>query len=178
MTDASHLVDPGLRAALDAWNQGVTDKLAIPHSEADPLRAMVILLERRHVPDLPGGPPVMLHIYRPADATDSLPAIYHIHGGGYISGSAEQFAFLHRDLVQDLGCVLIAVDYRLAPEHVFPAALDDCYAGLAWIVAHAGEIGVDVHRLGGWARAPAAAWPPASRNACGIVASSPSPSSI
>jgi acetyl esterase/lipase len=77
-----------------------------------------------------------------------LPCVYWIHGGGYVAGSN-----LGDDLRFDrwcptLGCVGVSVEYRLAPEHPYPAPLDDCYAGLAWVVAHADELGVDASRVG------------------------------
>lgn len=89
---------------------------------------------------------VPLHIYRPANAEGGC--IYHIHGGGYVSGSAARMEPVHRWLADKLGCVIVSVDYRLAPEHPFPAGINDCYAGLAWTFAEAEALGVDTTRIG------------------------------
>ncbi|RZM00244.1 MAG: alpha/beta hydrolase, partial [Sphingomonas sp.] len=95
-----------------------------------------------------GAPDVALRIYRPRDARAPLGGIYHIHGGGYVGGSAKELEFIHRPLAGALGCVIVSVDYRLAPETMFPGAIEDCYAGLRWTVDHAGEFGIDATRLG------------------------------
>ncbi len=107
-----------------------------------------VTLERRTVPGPDGAPEIGLHIYRPEGATKPLPCIFHVHGGGYVGGSAKELEFLHRPLVRELGCVLVSVDYRLAPETAYPGAIEDCYAGLGWVFANAGEIGVDTASLG------------------------------
>src|SRR5262245_5494540 len=96
----------------------------------------------------PGGPDIKLHIYRPANAQPPLACIYHIHGGGYVLGAASDMEFQHRPLVADLGCALVSVDYRLAPETVFPGAIEDCYAGLAWVHENASSLGIDPARIG------------------------------
>lgn len=89
-----------------------------------------------------------LWLYRPNDAREPLPCIYHIHGGGYVCGRAAQFETYHRQLALDFHCAVAAIDYRLAPETRFPGNIEDCYAGLAWLHAHAGECGIDPTRLG------------------------------
>ncbi|HEV2569551.1 MAG TPA: alpha/beta hydrolase [Sphingomonas sp.] len=96
----------------------------------------------------PGGAAdVPLVIYTPPGA-GPFPCIYHMHGGGYVSGSAGILEFVHRPISEQLGCVIVSVDYRLAPETSFPGNIEDCYAGLAWTFNHAGELNVDVGRIG------------------------------
>ena len=83
----------------------------------------------------------------PPDAGPPRPCVYWIHGGGYISGSALTVDPRLSRWVEDLGCVAVAVEYRLAPEHPYPGPLEDCYAGLSWTITHAERLGVDPARI-------------------------------
>lgn len=94
------------------------------------------------------GHGIMLHIYRPADAVEPLPCIYHMHGGGMISGAASRVESRHRFLSHQLRCAIVSVDYRLAPETRFPGNIEDCYTGLAWVFSNAERLGIDTSRLG------------------------------
>jgi acetyl esterase/lipase len=80
---------------------------------------------------LPDGPG--LRLYRPADAAGRGPALLWIHGGGYVIGTAAEDDELCRRFAQRLGIVVAAVDYRLAPEHPYPAPVEDCYRALTWL---------------------------------------------
>lgn len=151
--DTLHLVDPELRPLLEAWPTVTltAETLAQLRNRQLPFpapKACDVDLERRTVPGPAGAPDITLHIYRPSDAAGPLPAIYHIHGGGYVMGAASELEFFHRPLVATLGCVLVSVDYRLAPETVFPGAIEDCYAGLAYVFANAADLGIDAGRIG------------------------------
>ncbi|HET9877248.1 MAG TPA: alpha/beta hydrolase [Mycobacterium sp.] len=111
------------------------------------LRALSAMLSRRTPPDvevltLASGVGVRLH--RPAQVTGSSPALLWIHGGGYVMGTPNQDDRLCSRFSRRLGITVAAVDYRLAPEHPYPAALEDCYAALTWL---AGLSGVDPARL-------------------------------
>jgi acetyl esterase/lipase len=75
------------------------------------------------------------------------PAILHMHGGGFVFGSAESFLYALQDIAAALDCVIVSVDYRLAPETPFPGALEDNYAGLKWLHSHAEELGADAGRI-------------------------------
>jgi len=99
------------------------------------------------VPGPQGDPGVLVRIYRPNEQPHHLPALYWIHGGGYVMGDIEQDDRLMKQLVNRIGCVAVSVNYRLAPEHPFPAPVEDCYAGLKWLFAHAPELGVDPSRI-------------------------------
>jgi triacylglycerol lipase len=99
------------------------------------------------VPGPRGAPDIGLVIYTPP-GPGPFACIYHVHGGGYVTGSAGILEFMHRPLAQELGCVIVSVDYRLAPETRFPGAIEDCYAGLAWVTANAAALGVDPARIG------------------------------
>jgi acetyl esterase/lipase len=96
---------------------------------------------------LQGEPAVRVRVYRPNAQPKKLPALFWIHGGGYVMGDIEQDDRLMKQLVNRIGCVAISVDYRLAPEDPFPAPVEDCYAGLKWLFAHADELGVDPSRI-------------------------------
>ena len=98
-------------------------------------------------PGFQGDPAVRVRVYRPDNQPSKLPALYWIHGGGYVMGDIDQDDRLMMQLVKRIGCVAVSVDYRLAPEHPFPAPVEDCYAGLKWLFAHAGELGVEPSRI-------------------------------
>lgn len=84
-------------------------------------------------------------LYAPAEGR--LPAMLYLHGGGFVVGGLETHDSLCRQLALRSGGAVVALDYRLAPEHPFPAAVDDTWAALEWLAAHGGEIGVDASRL-------------------------------
>lgn len=89
-----------------------------------------------------------LRAYTPLGApSGALPAMIFFHGGGLVAGSLDSHDGLCRSLANASGCRVLALDYRLAPEHRFPAALADCYAATHWIATHAGELGVDPKRI-------------------------------
>ncbi|RSN40145.1 alpha/beta hydrolase [Amycolatopsis sp. WAC 04197] len=92
------------------------------------------------------GTDVIVTVVKPQDARDA-PGFYNIHGGGMVLD--DRFADLPRmvALVEEFGFVAVTVDYRLAPEHPHPAPIEDCYAGLTWMVEHAAELGFDPGRL-------------------------------
>jgi acetyl esterase len=95
-----------------------------------------------------GGQSLPVRIYRPSGLADGpAPALVFYHGGGFVLGGLTSHDRDCRALANRGECVVIAVDYRLAPEHPFPAAPDDAAAALDWIVANAAELGVDAGRL-------------------------------
>ena len=96
-----------------------------------------VTVEDRRVPGPPGAPEVLVRVYAPADRTTAVPGLLDIHGGGFVMGSIDMEHAAAARFVRALGIVVVAVEYRLAPEHPFPAGLEDCYAALAWMVARA-----------------------------------------
>ncbi|MFG6449117.1 alpha/beta hydrolase [Roseateles sp. BYS180W] len=76
-----------------------------------------------------------------------LPVLLYFHGGGFVIGNLETHDSLCRQLALRSGAAVLALDYRLAPEHVFPAAVDDCWAALRWLVSQASELGLDAQRV-------------------------------
>jgi acetyl esterase/lipase len=103
--------------------------------------------EDRFAPGTQGGPSVRVRIYRADDQSSKLPALYWIHGGGYVMGDIDMDDRLMKQMVKRIGCVAASVDYRLAPEHPFPTPVEDCYTGLKWLFAHADELGVEPARI-------------------------------
>ncbi|MEI8238225.1 MAG: alpha/beta hydrolase [Actinomycetota bacterium] len=76
-----------------------------------------------------------------------FPVLVWIHGGGWVIGSAEESLATAKDLAAGAGCIVVSLDYRLAPEHKAPAAIDDCIAATGWVLDHAAEFGGDPSRV-------------------------------
>lgn len=153
-----HLVDPGLLPLLDQMppyeltretipliRQGFGDRLGLVD---DPEMRALSESVSRTVPGRSGDPDVAVVITRPREQSGLSGAILHIHGGGYIAGDAASMAPAHRMMASALDCVIVSVEYRLAPETTAPGSLEDCYAALAWLIAEADELGVDRTRIG------------------------------
>jgi acetyl esterase/lipase len=103
-------------------------------------------VEDRTLPG-PGGP-LAARLYTPTAApAGDLPGLIYFHGGGFVAGNLDSHDAICRSLCNASGCRLIAVDYRLAPEHPFPAALEDGYFAVSWIARNAAEFGIDRDRL-------------------------------
>ncbi|MBI2766832.1 MAG: alpha/beta hydrolase [Chloroflexi bacterium] len=101
--------------------------------------------EDRTIPGPAGEIPV--RIYRPEGATGTLPVLVYYHGGGWVIGNIESHDPACRTLCYNTGCVVISVDYRLAPEHKYPAAADDSYAAVKWVAENAASLGIDPARI-------------------------------
>jgi acetyl esterase len=147
-------LDPGLKLVLDqlAANPGPQlhelpvaqaraffDQMQLPRPEVK-----VAEVVNRTIPGPAGEIPV--RIYRP-EGRAPFPALVYFHGGGWVIGSLETHDGSCRELANRAGCVVVSVDYRLAPEHRYPAAAEDCFAATKWVAAHAAELGVDAKRI-------------------------------
>lgn len=104
----------------------------------------------RHTHRLSRPDGVAVTVHRPVDhdPDGARPALYWIHGGGYVLGSSDMDGPMFDRYCTRLGIVGVSIDYRLAPEHPYPAALDDVHAGLRWTFEHAEELGIDRARIG------------------------------
>ena len=100
------------------------------------------------IPGRENQPAVKVRVYAPTQrSTDLLPGLVWMHGGGYVAGTHLMSEPQLQDLVEQVGCVAVSVEYRLAPEHPFPAGLEDCYTALRWLATSAEEWGVDPARI-------------------------------
>jgi acetyl esterase len=91
---------------------------------------------------------VPVRIYRPVETAEPSPALVYFHGGGWVVGSIETHEVITRALAKRAGCIVISADYRLAPEHQYPAARDDAWTAAKWVMENAEELGVDIDKIG------------------------------
>lgn len=150
-------LDEGHRALLDALPHGLLDLTDIPVARA----AVHAFFDATPTPELPSDvqisdtwipghaddPDVRVKLYRPADLAPGSSAIYWIHGGGMILFDADRDDPRCAEFAARHGCLVVSVDYRLAPEHPAPAPIHDCYAGLVWLAATADALGIDPDRI-------------------------------
>ena len=99
------------------------------------------------VPGPAGDIPLRLYVPILGGAAVPLPALVYCHGGSFVAGGLDSHDTLLRALANRAGCLVVSVAYRLAPEHPYPAAIEDAWAALAWVAGHAPEIGADDRRL-------------------------------
>jgi len=127
------------RAAYEA-GAGVLEVLKAPLARVEelgiPARDGAVLPARLYAPATQGDP-----------GAAGLPLLLYLHGGGFTVGSVQTHDVLCRELARLAGCMVVSLDYRLAPEHRFPTASNDAWDALAWLAAHAGELGADPARL-------------------------------
>ncbi len=151
-------LDPQARALLDAakasgapemWELTPDQARAEYLRRTERVRADVDIyrVEDRQIP----GPvqPIKVRIYTPQASQEqaSLPVLVWYHGGGFVIGDLDSHDSACRALANQTECLVVAVDYRLAPEHKFPGAVEDCEAALHWVAAHATELGGDPGRI-------------------------------
>jgi acetyl esterase/lipase len=127
----------------------ITLMQAIPPTfpDVDALAARNLRHTERTVPGPTGAPDVVLSLFEKTDRVAGGPAIYTTHGGGMITGNRFTGIETLLDWVDEFDLIVVSVEYRLAPQHPYPAPIDDCYAGLLWTAAHAGELNFDPERL-------------------------------
>jgi acetyl esterase/lipase len=106
-----------------------------------------VRIENTFTPGQAGNTKIRLRIYRPIAMTSLSPALLWLHGGGYILGRPEMDDACCIQYARELGSVIVSVDYRHAPEHPFPAALNDSHAAWQWLAAQAGQLGIDARRM-------------------------------
>ena len=152
------MIDPELAAVIDLLPKiDLVDPVAARRAFEEILVAIrldvpgleTLDIEDRLVPGWEGDPDVAVRVYRPARAAAAapVPGIVMIHGGGFVIGSVEAEHAGAAVTAIGTGAVVVSVDYRLAPEHPFPAGLHDCYAALAHLHAEADALGVDPARV-------------------------------
>jgi acetyl esterase/lipase len=127
-------------AGLRAMMQALIESMPPPPDDG-------VKIEERRIPGPAGAPPVRVLIFTPPGLAGPLPVHLDIHGGGYIAGSADVDGVLCRQMCVAVGCVVVSVDYRLAPEVRYPGALEDCYAALQWVHREGAALGFDTSRI-------------------------------
>jgi acetyl esterase len=148
-------LNPQAKAFLDqAAASGAPPLNALPVAEArkvlvalfaPPQKEPVQKIEDRKIHG-PAGYQIPIRIYTPA-GNGPLPILVYFHGGGWVLGDIESHDGTSRELANKAGCIVVSVDYRLAPEHKFPAAPEDCYAATKWVTLNAASFGGDPARI-------------------------------
>ena len=150
IADPYSLVDPELLPALkqfpafDLSAEMVGKFRQLPGMP--PLPAPAPQPVERHIPGPPGAPEVRLWVVDPAPLERGKPLLLHMHGGGFMMTDPNLMPRL-QEIAMDCHCVVVSVDYRLAPETRYPGSLEDNYAALKWAHAHAAELGIDRSRI-------------------------------
>ncbi len=135
-----HMGLTGFRSPDPAATRALLAAMAAPTDSLPPIHRV----EDRTIPGPAGA--LAVRIYHPSDAAN-LSALVWFHGGGWVLGSLDNGDFPCRQLANDANCVVVSVDYRLAPEYCFPAAIDDCLAATQWVAVAAEELGIDAARI-------------------------------
>ncbi len=128
---------PTARARLE----GLLAMMPAPELPAD------VTITEVMAPSLDGAPDVRLKIYTPDGLESGAGALLWIHGGGMVMLNADGDDFQSATRAAEHGCVIVSVDYRLAPETPAPGPVDDCFAALTWLAGHARELGVSIERI-------------------------------
>ena len=146
------MLDPQARALIDL----MIEKGVPPTHTLTPAQARAFYRDRRgftqpdppamaEVRDLRAGA-VPLRLYRPLASGEALPVLLYLHGGGWTIGDLDTHDVLCRQLAREADCAVVAVDYRMGPEHRFPAAVDDCVEAFRWVLAQAPDLHLDPSR--------------------------------
>jgi acetyl esterase len=117
---------------------------AATQGEVTGLDIDVEAVEEQRIPTPEGG--IGARLYRPS-LEPGLPTVLFLHGGGWVMGTLDQYDAFCRLLARESGCAVLSVDYRLAPEHPYPAAPEDCYAALEWLAANSARLDLDGSRI-------------------------------
>ena len=150
------MVDPELIPALDSipalgdLSQATLDHFrnALSATVAEALDYDRLVIEHVIIPGTGDQPDIAGILYRPNAARKPGAALLNLHGGGYVMGSAAREDGAMRSLANDTGCVILSIDYRLAPETPFPGPLDDCWTALAWLHDRSARLAIAPDRIG------------------------------
>ena len=149
-------LDPQMKIILDAFNAAGPMFLRAETAEQAraKLRALIeanlisppaiYRVEDRHIAGADGQ--IAARVYTP-EGSPPMGVLVYFHGGGWVLGDLESHDHVCRALANGAGCVVVSIDYRLAPEHVFPAGAEDCYAATKWVAENAAALGADASRM-------------------------------
>lgn len=130
--------------SIAAWRE----RSAIELAEIERVRPhSALVVSARYRVASSDGSMIPVRVFRAIDATGRVPVLLWLHGGGMIGGSVDRDSWYCEGVVEAVGCAVVAVDYRLAPEFEHPTQSDDAYAALRWVMSTGGGIGLDVSRL-------------------------------
>jgi acetyl esterase/lipase len=150
VADPYSLVDPELLPALKQFPAfDLSAEMVVKFRQTPgmpPLPAPAPQPVERHIPGPPGAPELRLWVVDPAPLEKGKPLLLHMHGGGFMMTDPGWMPRL-QGIATDCHCVVVSVDYRLAPETRYPGSLEDNYAALKWVHAHAAELGIDRSRI-------------------------------
>lgn len=147
-----HLVDPDFLPLIDLLPDNAFTREALPTIRAESEGRFAFVGAPPIAPEIKviegEGGPLEVYWYDPAPGETGRAALLHIHGGGMVIGSARSMQQAPSGMAAALGIPVASVEYRLAPDHPFPAPQNDCYAALQWLAANAEALGVDASRIG------------------------------
>jgi len=129
---------PATRAGVEGMLEGVNAQFPVPPG---------ITIEDLEIPGQGGKPAVPVRLYQPKDAAGPLPVLLWLHPGGFVIGSIAMDELMARELAANLGCAVVSVNYRLAPEHPYPAAIEDAWTALEWVADGSNKRGFDPARI-------------------------------
>jgi acetyl esterase len=143
---AKFMIDQMAQMPLPPWSEldAVTLRSLMGSGRFPPPELPLAEVANTTIPG-PAGP-IAVRIYRASSEPDQ-PVIVYFHGGGFVIGDLDSHDGTCRRLAHNVGCTVVSVDYRLAPEHPYPAAVDDSYAATEWVAAHADFLKIDVDRI-------------------------------
>ncbi|GEN98658.1 hypothetical protein NSE01_04910 [Novosphingobium sediminis] len=147
-----HLVDPDFLPLIDLLPNNAFTRESLPAIRTESENRFAFVGAPPIAPEIKviegEGGPLEVYWYDPAPGTSGRAALLHIHGGGMVIGSARSMQQAPSGMAAALGIPVASVEYRLAPDHPFPAPQNDCYAALKWLAANADALGVDAARIG------------------------------
>ncbi|MBT8342731.1 MAG: alpha/beta hydrolase [Desulfatitalea sp.] len=156
----NYVIDPRLTEAVAFFENAIPGGITLDDVPATRKAMSDLMLQMSAVaPKIPGitagdyfapadnAPDVMVRIYEPEGRTETLPALFWIHGGAWALGSVEMEDLRARSLALAFNCVVASVEYRLAPEHPFPAPLEDCYTALKWLAGSSERFNINPERI-------------------------------
>ena len=152
-TAARPEIDPALKALLDAFPMTfkATDGVEVARARLSQLKVPAEMLPDLRVEERKIGhgdrTDIPVRIYWPHSSDEPLPVVVFYHGGGFALGDLDTHDPIARAHAVGAAAIVVSVDYRLAPEHPFPAGVDDCWAALQWVGEHAAEFGGDSNRI-------------------------------